>query len=333
MSAQTTPATRPWIEQLGYLHFEVSDLAAWERFATGVLGLEIASRWNGGMALRMDDHAYRFVISEGPADDLAAIGWQVADEATLDALAARLRDAGHDVREATAAETAARQVVRLMHVADPGGTAVELYFGPRKATMPLATPLVSGGFVTGEQGMGHLVINSPDGEATNRFYCDLLGFQLSDRITCEFYGYAVDITFLHINPRHHSLAYGGPQPKRLHHFLLEVKSIDEVGKGLDRAMRAGVKVAQLIGRHPNDKMVSYYAFTPSGFQYEYGSGGRLVDDATWEPTVHDRISEWGHHPPERFLPRKPKPAPPPPETAQSPEPGSAGVDTATRSKV
>jgi 2,3-dihydroxybiphenyl 1,2-dioxygenase len=307
----TQSAPKVWIEQLGYLVFEVSDLAAWERFATEVLGLEVSRRWDGGMALRMDDHAYRFVVTEGPADDLAAIGWQVADEATLEALAVRLREAGHEVRAASAAETAARQVARLLHVADPGGTAVELYVGPAKATTPLHAPLVNGGFVTGEQGMGHLVISSPDGEATHRFYCDLLGFQLSDRITCEFYGYAVDITFLHINPRHHSLAYGGPQAKRLHHFLLEVKTIDEVGKGLDRAMRAGVKVAQLIGRHPNDKMVSYYAFTPSGFQYEYGSGGRLVDDATWEPTVHDRISEWGHHPPERFVPRKPKPLPAP----------------------
>jgi 2,3-dihydroxybiphenyl 1,2-dioxygenase len=300
----TVPAPKVWIEQLGYLVFEVSDLAAWEAFAEGVLGLEVARRWDGGLALRMDDHAYRFVVTQGPADDLAAIGWQVADEATLEALAARLRAAGHEVRAATPAETTARQVVRLLHVTDPGGIAIELYVGPSLATAPLHAPLVNGGFVTGEQGMGHLVINAPDGAATNRFYCDLLGFQLSDRITCEFYGYAVDITFLHINPRHHSLAFGGPQPKRLHHFLLEVKTIDEVGRGLDRAMRAGVKVAQLIGRHPNDKMVSYYAFTPSGFQYEYGSGGRLVDDATWEPTVHDRISEWGHHPPERFLPRK-----------------------------
>jgi hypothetical protein len=44
-------------------------------------------------------------------------------------------------------------------------------------------------------------------------------------------------------------------------------------------------------------MLSFYAMTPSGFQFEYGWGARLVDDATWTPEVHDRISEWGHHPP------------------------------------
>lgn len=288
------------IEQLGYLAFEVSDLGAWERFATEVLGLEVARRWDGGLSLAMDRHAQRFFLSSGPADDLAAVGWQVADEATLEALVARLRGAGHEVREASAEEAAARQVVRLFVARDPAGLAIELVFGPAIAEAPRA----GGRFVADEQGLGHLVISAPDVAAASAFYQDLLGFRLSDRIACTFYGHPVDITFLHTNARHHSLAFGGPQPKRLHHFLLEVRTLDEVGAALDRTAAAGLRIAQMIGRHPNDRMISFYALTPSGFQFEYGCGGRLVDDATWEPCVHDRISEWGHHPPERYAPRR-----------------------------
>jgi 2,3-dihydroxybiphenyl 1,2-dioxygenase len=316
MSLSSTPAPtdnqRSWVEGLGYLAFEVADLEAWEAFATGVLGLQVAQRWAGGLALRMDDHAQRFVLTSGPADDLAAVGWQIADEPTLEALVARLRAAGHDVVEASAAEAAARQVVRLFALIDPGGLRVELGFGPGRAEAPFHSPLVPGGFVTGDQGMGHLVITAPDEEATRRFYCELLGFRLSDRIVCEFYGHPVDITFLHTNGRHHSLAFGGKQEKRLHHFLLEVRTIDEVGMALDRAVRAGVRIFQMIGRHPNDQMISFYAFTPSGFQFEYGCGGRQVDDATWVPTIYDRISDWGHHPPERYAPRRKKPEGAPP---------------------
>ena len=272
------------IDQLGYLAFEVADLAVWEDFATRDLEPE---------------HAQRFHITQGPADDLAAIGWQVADEATLEAAAARLRAAGHEVREGTAQEIAARQVVRMLVVRDPAGTQVELHFGPAMQDAPAPTR-----FVADEQGLGHLVVSAPDGAAMGAFY-DLLGFRLSDRITCTFYGYPVDITFLHTNPRHHSLAFGGPQPKRLHHFLLEVKTLDDVGAALDRAIGGGVKIAQMIGRHPNDKMVSFYAHTPSGFQFEYGCGGRLIEDeAAWQPVVHDRVSEWGHHPPEKYVLRR-----------------------------
>jgi 2,3-dihydroxybiphenyl 1,2-dioxygenase len=254
----------------------------------------------------MDGHAQRFFLSQGPADDLAATGWEVADEATLDAVVARLRAAGHEVLEASAEDAAARAVVRLVRTSDPGGTRVELVFGPARGDGAFRSPLVRSGFVADEHGLGHLVVNAPEPAATAAFYQELLGFRLSDRIVCEFYGYPVDITFLHTNPRHHSLAFGGPQPKRLHHFLLEVGSLDDVGAGLDRAIGNGVRIAQMIGRHPNDRMVSFYAFTPSGFQFEYGWGGRLVDDATWEPVVQDRVSEWGHHPPERYAPRRPK---------------------------
>jgi 2,3-dihydroxybiphenyl 1,2-dioxygenase len=291
------------IDQLSYLAFEVSDLEAWEAFATAVLGLGIADRTDRGFALRMDDHAARFFVTQGPADDLAAVGWEVADEAQLDRVLATVPGA----REGTAEEAAARQVVRLVVAHDPAGTRVEVAYGPAKTT-PFVSPLVRSGFVADAYGLGHLVVSAPDPRATAAFYQDLLGFALSDRIVCTFYGYPVDITFLHTNPRHHSLAFGGPQPKRLHHFLLEVGSIDDVGAALDRAIGHGVRIAQMLGRHPNDKMISFYAFTPSGFQFEYGTGGRLVDDATWQPTTHDRVSEWGHHPPERYAPRRPKPA-------------------------
>jgi len=158
------------IDQLGYLVFEVSDLDVWESFATRVLGLEVARRWSGGMALRMDGHAQRFIVTAGPADDLAAVGWQVADEATLERLVATLRAAGHDVREASADDAAVRQVVRLFTVDDPGGLRLELHFGPAMAAAPFQSPLVRSGFVADAQGLGHLVISTPDDGATLQFY-------------------------------------------------------------------------------------------------------------------------------------------------------------------
>jgi len=279
------------IDQLGYLAFEVSDLAGCETFATNVLGLEVSSRSDGGFALAMDSHAARFFVTQGPADDLVAIGWQVADEAALERVCARLPDA----REGTPEEAAARGVVRLIVAQDPAGTRVEVYFGPSKRD-------AKSKFIADDLGLGHLVVSAPDRDAMQRFY-DQLGFRASDRIVCEFYGYPVDITFLHTNARHHSVAFGGPQPKRLHHFLLEVRTIDEVGAALDRAAFGGVKIAQSIGRHPNDKMISFYAHTPSGFQFEYGCSGRLIAEP-WQPAQYDRISEWGHHPPERYVQKR-----------------------------
>ena len=74
--------------QLGFLHFEVANGAAWHSFLTEVLGLADV----GDGRYRMDDHAWRFQITEGPADDLVALGWEVDD---VDALRERMRHAGY----------------------------------------------------------------------------------------------------------------------------------------------------------------------------------------------------------------------------------------------
>jgi 2,3-dihydroxybiphenyl 1,2-dioxygenase len=298
------------VAQLGYLGFEVKDPAAWEAFATGVLGLAVVDRREGGaFGLRMDRYRERFFLRPGETDDLTVVGWQVPDEASLAELTARLRAAGFDVTEASPEEAAERQVERLVKLRDPAGIPTELFHGRAEEQEPFASPLVRSGFLADERGLGHVVLRAGSLAESMRFYCDLLGFRLSDRIVTTVYGHAVDMAFLHANTRHHSVALGERLEKRLHHFMIEVRSMDDVGLAFDRALRAGVRIAQTLGRHPNDRMFSFYAVTPSGFQFEVGWGGREVDDATWVPATYDHISEWGHHPPEMLAPRrKPKAA-------------------------
>jgi 2,3-dihydroxybiphenyl 1,2-dioxygenase len=295
------------IAQLGYLGFEVSDLPAWEAFATGVLGVAVASRAeSGALSLRLDGHAHRLFLEPGAADDVAFIGWQVDDEAAFAATLERLRGAGVDVVLGSPADAARRHVARLARFSDPGGVPTEIFHGPELAPEPFRSELVRSGFVADALGLGHVVISARSQDETRAFYCDVLGFRLSDRIVAEIHGYHADMLFLHTNRRHHSVAFGERQDKNIHHFMLEVASMDDVGLAFDRALRAGVRIMHTLGRHPNDRMFSFYARTPSGFQFEIGWGGRDVDDATWEPGVYDHISEWGHHPPQFLAPRKPQ---------------------------
>ena len=44
----------------------------------------------------------------------------------------------------------------------------------------------------------------------------------------------------------------------------------------------------------NDKELSYYAITPSGFEWEVGWNPIVVDENTWEPTTHRGFSILGH---------------------------------------
>lgn len=293
------------IEQLGYMAFGVRDLAAWEAFMTRMLGLAVAQRLpDGALTFRMDGHAQRFLVVPGE-DDLAFVGWQCRDEAAARALAKRVSDAGIEVSEGTKEGAALRKVAGYLSFLDPAGNPIELAWGPVLAAESFKSDFVGSGFKADELGLGHFVIRSKNREEGERFYCDVMGFKLSDYITCDLGGFKVDIAFLHINGRHHSLAIGGQLPHRLHHFMVEVNSLDDVGLAYDRANDQGVYIEQSLGRHPNDRMFSFYARTPSGFQFEFGWGGRVVDDEKWQPTTYYAISEWGH----RRVPR-PKPKTP-----------------------
>jgi len=288
------------IARLGTLGFAVSDPAAWERFAVQVLGLAVAERpGDGGFALRMDEQAQRIVVQPGEADDLAWAGFEVEDESALRELAQRLSAAGVRVSEAAPDVANARRVARLLQLEDPNGVPIELFRGPERAAEPFSSERVPSGFVTGDEGLGHLVLVARDAAATSRFYRELLGMKLSDHIHAELApGVSLDIEFLHANPRHHTLAFTeAPLPKRMHHFMLELGAMEDVGHAWDRCLDAGVPIANALGQHPNDHMFSFYAKTPSGFLVEIGWGGRKVDDATWEVGSYDRLSTWGHRPP------------------------------------
>lgn len=282
--------------QLGFLQFEVSDLARWHSFMTQILGLVPV----GEGRYTNDQHVWRFQLSQGPANDLAAVGWEYS-HAELNEVLSRLRQAGIAVQEA---DPALREAERRYLLTDPAGVPLELVSGMAVRSEPFVSPVVRSGFVADEVGLGHLVVTAPDPQASRAFYT-ILGALHSDDVVCQLYGYDVDLSFFHVNPRHHSLAFGGAQRKRLHHFMVEARSMDEVGLAFDRTLRSDLTIMQTLGRHPNDRMFSFYAKSPSGFQFEFGWGGREIDDATWKPQVYDHISEWGHHPPQVvFAPRK-----------------------------
>lgn len=88
---------------------------------------------------------------------------------------------------------------------------------------------------------------------------------------------------------------GLPTPYRLNHFMVEVADIDVVGEAMERAKKMGIAFYMTLGRHPNDRMLSFYAFTPSNFAVEFGTGGvQIEDDETWEIKTYDSICAWGH---------------------------------------
>jgi 3,4-dihydroxy-9,10-secoandrosta-1,3,5(10)-triene-9,17-dione 4,5-dioxygenase len=290
------------IQSLGYLRIESADVAAWREFGVRVLGMsEGRGPEDGAVYLRMDDFPGRLVIVPGERERLAATGWEVAHEAALAGVEQALEAAGVPVKAGGSAECEQRRVARLLLTEDPAGNALEIFCGAALDNRPF----VSGQgvrFVTGGMGLGHAVLPVTDDEAALRFYTEVLGFRLRDsmRLAAELFGKPagsppVFMRFLGCNPRHHSLALAPfPAGAGIVHLMIEVASLDDVGRALDRCERRGTPVSATLGRHANDQMVSFYVRTPGGFDIEYGTDGMLVDDATWVTRETTAISQWGH---------------------------------------
>jgi 3,4-dihydroxy-9,10-secoandrosta-1,3,5(10)-triene-9,17-dione 4,5-dioxygenase len=290
------------IRSLGYLRIESADVAAWREFGVRVLGMvEGRGPDPGALYLRMDDFPARLVIVPGERERLLASGWEVAGEADLAEVGRALDEAGVAVKAGTAAELAERRVDQMLRFDDPAGNALEVFSGAALEHRPAVSPY-GNRFVTGLQGLGHVVLPVSDGEAALRFYTEVLGFRLRDsmRMVPELFGRPAGgpplwMRFLGCNPRHHSLALAPfPAPAGIVHLMVEVASVDDVGRAMDRCARRGARMSATLGRHANDLMVSFYVATPGGFDIEYGTDGRLVDDATWVSRETTAISLWGH---------------------------------------
>ena len=290
------------IRSLAYMRIGATDMAAWREYGLKILGMIEGKGVDAeSLYLRMDDFPARLVIVPNDTDRLLVSGWETANAAELQDIRDRLSAAGVPFKEGTAEQLKDRRVVEMIAFEDTSGNSLEVFHGAALEHRRIVSPY-GHRFVTGEQGLGHVVLTTDDDDASLRFYRDVLGFKLRDsmRLPPQMVGRPADgdpawLRFLGCNPRHHSLAFLPlPNPTGIVHLMLEVEGSDDVGLCLDRALRKKVKMSATLGRHVNDKMLSFYMKTPGGFDVEFGCEGLEVDDDDWIARESTAVSLWGH---------------------------------------
>ena len=278
------------ITSLGYIGVNSKKLNDWEGFATDLLGMQKVDQGGSMRLFRMDDRKQRLIVTGEGEEDLAFMGWEVATPADLDALASRLENAGVAVTSHGMSLANERHVAQLISFHDPDGNRLEAFCGPEIASDPFLSGRPISGFKTGSLGMGHAVLHVANVDGILHFYRDLLGFKVTDFGLTPY-----PLYFFHVNGRHHSFAMVGSGRKGIHHFMVELQSLDDVGQGYDIAQEREEGVAYTLGRHSNDHMLSFYTNSPSKFFVEYGWGAQVVDPETWQPfETHEGPSTWGH---------------------------------------
>ncbi len=291
------------IRGLGYLRVQSTDVPRWRELTVEALGLaETTGPNEDGLYLRMDEREARLIVLPGEVDRVLAVGWEVRDQFALARIGRAVEAAGFGVKELSQSECDERRVEGALLFEDPANTPVEVFFGPVLDHDPVRTRWMQT-FVTDGQGMGHVVLPTNNPAETVQFYTEVLGFlprgavRIGPKKATGSEETPTRVRFLGVNQRHHSLAIcpapHGEAPG-LVHLMMEVDSLDAVGRALDEVNRRGFSVSSTLGRHTNDKMVSFYVRAPGGWDLEYGCEGMLVDENHYTAEEITADSYWGH---------------------------------------
>ena len=287
------------LKSLGYITVSTNEIECWRHFAFGILGF---AEGKGGdpsaLYLRMDERAARIVVVPGETDRVLTIGWEVRDHAALQRVKATLDGAGVAFKQLSVDEAEDRRVEEVIAFQDPAGHTLEVFHGPVLDHSPLVTPF-GARFVTGDQGLGHVVVPATDPNGLFDFYTEVLGFRSRGafRVPMPKEFGPVRVRFLGINERHHSLAIcpaAHLRDPRVVHIMVEVDTLDAVGQALDRINAEGIQLSSTLGRHTNDKMVSFYVRAPGDWDIEFGTDGMRVDETYYTAEEITADSYWGH---------------------------------------
>ncbi|MBY6364627.1 VOC family protein [Rhodococcoides corynebacterioides] len=287
---------------LGYIVIETQRFSEWRRFGRDAIGMHLDEISHDVIRFRLDDHQARFILTRGPAEDVVALGWHLDDHESFDRVVARVTDRGVPAVDGAPEDAAVRGVQRLVRFPGPNNLTQEIFTSANTTDEPLFMSN-RGGFVTGASGMGHVAITSTKPHQMRGYYNTVFDARLTDYIDETISGAKLKIRFLRVNERHHSIAIANVQTApinpirtRVQHLNIEVATLDDMTAAYQRVKQLGFDMALSVGQHTNDRELSFYARTPSGFEWEVGWNPVVVDEKTWEPSTHQGISIWGHTP-------------------------------------
>lgn len=285
--------------RMGYLVIASRKTHAWKAVLGEGLGMEVQTLPDQHLGARMDDHARRLLVVPDDAEDLQGLGLELTDEAALETVFRRLAAKGIRPAEGSTDAAALRGVDRFWHFTGPKGLEIDLYHRPVRPER--APVLAASGFVTGDGGFGHIGLATRRPEAQKAFWSGVFDSRPTDELKVTVTGVPLQVEFFRFNERHHSYALVytpglklDPLRTRIQHFEVQVATMDDLTNAYQRCKAAGIPISIEVGQHGNDRGVSFYVRTPSGFDIEYGWNPIAVDEATWKGELWDSISIWGH---------------------------------------
>lgn len=276
----------PWITALRSVALNVPDLGKAEDFYTRVWHLTVVDRTDDALYLRgtgADHHLLSLHASSSDIPQIRHVTLRARTLEALDAIALATISSGGTVLQAQAALDTPGGGRGLM-LRDPDGRLLQVVHGDAKHEDTNESK-------DHPMRLAHVVLNSHDVPASQRFFEEALGFTLADRTRI--------MAFMNCSHDHHSIALGDADNDALNHIAFLMPELDSVMRGGGRMKEAGHAIEWGPGRHgPGDNAFNYF-IDPFGVVIEYTAEVEQIDDSyrvgsptdwTWPP---GRVDQWG----------------------------------------
>lgn len=221
------------VKRLGHATLSTPDLERQIAYFTDVVGLTLVEKEKDRAYFATATGQEAIAVERGEAGLLKRLAFQVAPGTDLGDVVTSLTKHGVKSERRRGISPGVADAVCFT---DPKGTLIEVYAelalaaeDPRPAGF---TPLK----------LGHVAYRCTDVQAIVRFYCDVLGFRVSDWIGDRF-------AFLRCGVDHHTVNFVVDPVPQLHHIAFEVKDWAEIHRSCDHLAKHGIRLVWGPGRH------------------------------------------------------------------------------------
>ncbi|MGH7249073.1 MAG: VOC family protein, partial [Pseudomonadota bacterium] len=222
-------------------------------YFTRIVGLSLAARDKNRAVLATKSGLEAIVLERGGAAEAPRLSFQIAPGSDLKAIAARLHKAGIKGERRCDITPGIREAIAF---ADPKGTTLEIFsdfaFAAQDSTFTGVMPLK----------LGHVAYQCPDVAGVVKFYCDTLGFRISDWRSDFF-------AFLRCSRDHHTVNFMRDAKTAIHHIAFEVRDWSDIKRACDLLANNNIKLTWGPIRHIIGHNVAVYHKNPDGVVIEF----------------------------------------------------------------
>lgn len=291
------------IKKISHGGYQTPDLAAQTEYYTDVLGLTVTDREKDKVYLSSTVDHHSVVLEQGDAAACVRIGFQIGADGDLDAVEKHVKSFGIATERRTDPEPT---IADMLVFDDLKGTKMEVFARPELQPLEFSEK----GIVPHK--LGHIAFHVEDVQKATDFYCDVLGFRVSDWMGDFF-------SFLRCGTDHHTINLIGTGVNKHHHSAFELRDWAHMQQACDLLSLKGYKLIWGPGRHGIGHNLFLYHAGPNGLTTElFAELDQIADeeleyfeprpwhrDHPQKPKVWEKgpgsANLWGIAPPDDFL--------------------------------